>query len=136
MTAIAALRLPLDVDLSGFVGVLQRLQVPHRVSEEVGEQVLWVPSEQQAIDVRELYRRFPECDPRLQAVVPAHYAFVIHTKNPSNNDETEVFCEMVRGLGECLGAWRASRDGDKGWLVGLGYGLLQTPRALKSARQT
>lgn len=70
MTAIAALRLPLDVDLSGFVGVLQRLQVPHRVSEEAGEQVLWVPSEQQAIDVRELYRRFPEGDPRLQALAP------------------------------------------------------------------
>lgn len=71
MTAIAALRLPLDVDLSGFVGVLQRLQVPHRVSEEAGEQVLWVHSEAQAADVRELYRRFPEGDPRLQALVPA-----------------------------------------------------------------
>jgi len=71
MTAIAALRLPLDVDLSGFVGVLQRLQVPHRVSEEAGEQVLWVPSEAQAADVRELYRRFPEGDPRLQVLVPA-----------------------------------------------------------------
>ena len=34
-----------------------------------------------------------------QRVVPAQYAFVIHTKNPSNNDEQEVFCEMVRGLG-------------------------------------
>lgn len=34
-----------------------------------------------------------------QRVVPAHYAFVIHTRNPSNNDEKEVFCEMVRGLG-------------------------------------
>ena len=37
----------------------------------------------------------------LQRVVPAQYAFVIHTKNPSNNDEEEVFCEMVRGLGKC-----------------------------------
>ncbi len=36
----------------------------------------------------------------VQAVVPAQYAFVIHTKNPSNNDEKEVFCELVRGLGE------------------------------------
>ncbi len=33
---------------------------------------------------------------------PRQYAFVIHTKNPSNNDEQEVFCEMVRGLGESL----------------------------------
>ncbi len=38
----------------------------------------------------------------VQRVVPAQYAFVIHTKNPSNNDETEVFCEMVKGLGERL----------------------------------
>lgn len=36
----------------------------------------------------------------VQRVVPAQYAFVIHTRNPSNNDETEVFCEMVKGLGE------------------------------------
>jgi alpha-glucan,water dikinase len=27
---------------------------------------------------------------------------VIHTKNPSNNDENEVFCELVQGLGESL----------------------------------
>lgn len=31
----------------------------------------------------------------VQRVVPANYAFVIHTRNPSNNDENEVFCEMV-----------------------------------------
>ncbi|KAG1681344.1 hypothetical protein FOA52_007392 [Chlamydomonas sp. UWO 241] len=38
----------------------------------------------------------------VQGVVPAKYAFVIHTKNPSNNDENEVFCELVQGLGESL----------------------------------
>ncbi len=70
MTATAALRLSLEIDLSGFVGVLQRLQVPHRVSEEAGEQVLWVPDEQLAAQVRELYQRFPGGDPRLQAVMP------------------------------------------------------------------
>ncbi len=35
-------------------------------------------------------------------MVPAKYAFVIHTRNPSNNDESEVFCELVIGLGESL----------------------------------
>ena len=40
----------------------------------------------------------------VQRVVPAQYAFVIHTRNPSNNDEEEVFCELVRGLGECVRA--------------------------------
>jgi GlpG protein len=55
MNVIEVMRLPLAVDLSGFVALLQRLQVPHRVSEEGEEQVLWVPP---AIseDVRELYR--------------------------------------------------------------------------------
>ncbi|MCF5799313.1 rhomboid family intramembrane serine protease, partial [Pseudomonas sp. PA-1-5A] len=43
MSTVAVLRLPLSVDLGGFVKLLQRMQVPHRVSEEAGEQVLWVP---------------------------------------------------------------------------------------------
>ena len=38
MSAVAVLRLPLAVDLSGFVKLLERMQVPHRVSEEQGEQ--------------------------------------------------------------------------------------------------
>ncbi|MBU1284440.1 MAG: rhomboid family intramembrane serine protease [Gammaproteobacteria bacterium] len=59
MSAVAAMRLPEQIDLSGFITLLQRLQVPHRVAEEAGEQVLWVPSEQLAEHVRELYGRYP-----------------------------------------------------------------------------
>ena len=59
MSAAQALRLPLDVDLSGFIDLLRRLQVPHRVSLEGEEQVLWVP-QAQAEDVRDLYQRFPD----------------------------------------------------------------------------
>jgi len=67
MSPVAALRLPLTVDLSGFVSLLNRLQIPHRVSEEVGEQVLWVPDAAQLADeVRELYERFPNGDESLQ----------------------------------------------------------------------
>lgn len=62
MTAVAAMRLPEHVDLSGFISLLQRLQVPHRVAEEAGEQVLWVPEEQLAEQVRELYGRYPQGD--------------------------------------------------------------------------
>ena len=62
MSAVAVLRLPLSVDLSGFVALLRRMQVPHRVSEEAGEQVLWAP-ESIADDVRSLYQRFPLGDP-------------------------------------------------------------------------
>ncbi|POA17295.1 rhomboid family intramembrane serine protease [Pseudomonas sp. FW300-N1A1] len=70
MTAVAVLRLPLAVDLSGFVKLLQRMQVPHRVSEEAGEQVLWV-SDAISEDVRSLYERFPQGDPDQQLDIPA-----------------------------------------------------------------
>ncbi|MCQ4346703.1 rhomboid family intramembrane serine protease [Pseudomonas stutzeri] len=59
MSAVAALRRPLSEDLAAFVALLQRLGVPHRVSEESGEQVLWVPDEALAEQVRELYLRYP-----------------------------------------------------------------------------
>ena len=66
MNIIEVMRLPLSVDLSGFVHLLQRLQVPHRVSEEGDAQVLWAP-DTLAEDVRELYRRYPEGNADLQA---------------------------------------------------------------------
>lgn len=59
--AVEALRLPITIDLSGFLALLQRLQVPCRVSEEAGEQVLRVP-EELAEQVRQLYERFPQGD--------------------------------------------------------------------------
>lgn len=62
MSAIAAMRLPEQIDLSGFIALLQRLQVPHRVAEEAGEQVLWVPEESLAEQVRALYARYPQGD--------------------------------------------------------------------------
>ncbi|WP_408004960.1 rhomboid family intramembrane serine protease [Pseudomonas triclosanedens] len=46
-----------------FVSLLRRLNVPFRVSEESGEQVLWVPSAQLAEQVRMLYERYPQGDP-------------------------------------------------------------------------
>jgi GlpG protein len=69
MSPVAVLRLPLAQDLSGFVGLLRKLQVPHRVSEESGQQVLWAVNEGMAEDIRQLYQRFPdgnaELDPSL-----------------------------------------------------------------------
>ena len=38
----------------------------------------------------------------IQEVVPADYAFVIHTVNPSNGDRDQLFGEVVLGLGEAL----------------------------------
>ena len=37
-----------------------------------------------------------------QKIIPSEYAYVIHTKNPTNNDENEVFAEVVCGMGETL----------------------------------
>lgn len=70
MTIIEVMRLPLSVDLSGFVDLLQRLQVPHRVSEEGDEQVVWAPADL-AGDVRELYQRFPDGNAEVAAEQPA-----------------------------------------------------------------
>jgi alpha-glucan, water dikinase len=38
----------------------------------------------------------------IQEVVPADYAFVIHTVNPSTGNQNELFAEVVLGLGETL----------------------------------
>ena len=65
MNVIAAMRLPLSVDLGGFVKMLRRLQVPHRVVEQGQEQILWVP-ESLAEGVRELYQRYPEGNDEIQ----------------------------------------------------------------------
>jgi len=37
-----------------------------------------------------------------QRIIPADYAFVIHTVNPSTGCEDEIYAEVVRGLGETL----------------------------------
>ena len=37
-----------------------------------------------------------------QRIIPSEYAFVIHTKNPTNNNKDEVYAEVVSGMGETL----------------------------------
>lgn len=68
--AIEVLRLPQGTDLSGFVALLRSLNVPHRVSLDGGDQVLWVPDRQLAVEVGELYARFPQGNPRFQSLEP------------------------------------------------------------------
>lgn len=38
----------------------------------------------------------------VQEVVSADYAFVIHTTNPSSGECSEIYAEVVKGLGETL----------------------------------
>jgi GlpG protein len=74
MSRVEALRRPLQEDLSGFVGLLRRLQVPHRVSEERDAQVLWVPAEVLAEQVRALYLRYPQGAAETELPTPAQPA--------------------------------------------------------------
>jgi len=38
----------------------------------------------------------------VQKIIPSEYAYVIHTTNPTNGDDAEVYVETCRGLGESL----------------------------------
>lgn len=67
MNVIEVMRLPVSVDLSGFVAMLRRLEVPHRVVEEGSEQVLWAPPGL-AEQVLEWYRLYPQGSPDVQRV--------------------------------------------------------------------
>lgn len=67
-----ALRLPLSEDLSGFLGLLRRLQVPCRVSVEGDQQVLRVPGEL-VEQVRDLHARYPAGDGAVVAEQPARH---------------------------------------------------------------
>lgn len=66
-------------------------------------------------------------------MVPAQYAFVIHTRNPSTGDPDEIYCELVRGLGEAIVsgtvpgtalAFVARKDDLDNPQVGVGWGLV------------
>jgi len=105
MNIIEVMRLPLSVDLSGFIHMLQRLQVPHRVSEEGDVQVLWAP-DTLAEDVRELYQRYPQGNAELPAA-PEPVAAGMPAKVPSLAEQarackvttlTLLACFIVAGL--------------------------------------
>ncbi|MCY1413551.1 Rhomboid protease GlpG [compost metagenome] len=111
MSPVAVLRLPLNIDLSGFVTLLRRLQVPHRVSEEGGVQVLWVANEQMAEDIRQLYERFPQgaTDSQLEGLPqreqPVRPGFVAQLRNSPVTTGMLLLCLLVAGftwLGENL----------------------------------
>lgn len=101
MKIIEVMRLPLSVDLSGFVHLLQRLQVPHRVSEEGEEQVLWAPDSLVA-DVRELYQRFPDGNADVaadsSAMAPTQPSLAAQAKACKVTATVLVLCLIVAGL--------------------------------------
>ena len=38
----------------------------------------------------------------VQKIIPSEYAYVIHTTNPMNLEDDEVYVESCKGLGEAL----------------------------------
>lgn len=57
MTRMVALRVPLGEDLAALSGLLREYGVAHQVTEEKGEQVVWVLSAEHGQQVAELYSR-------------------------------------------------------------------------------
>ncbi|MDH4548862.1 rhomboid family intramembrane serine protease [Pseudomonas sp. BN607] len=108
MNIIEVMRLPLSVDLSGFIHLLQSLQVPHRVSEEGDAQVLWAP-DTLAEDVLQLYQRYPDGNADLAASAdpvaadspanaPAQPSLVAQAKACKITTLTLLLCFIVAGL--------------------------------------
>ncbi len=59
------------------------MQVPHRVSEEAGEQVLWVPESHQRRCARVLTNGFPAGDPDQQLDIPEQAACAAEVSSSS-----------------------------------------------------
>ena len=103
MNVVPILRLPLDTDLGSFVRLLRRLQVPHRVTEEAGEQVLWV-AETLAGQVGELYQRYPDGDPHgevqplIETPPPARPGFAEQMRASKACAGVLLLCLIVAGL--------------------------------------
>jgi GlpG protein len=108
MNIIEVMRLPLSVDLSGFVHLLQRLQVPHRVSEEGDVQVLWAP-DTLVEDVLQLYQRYPDGNADIQVAEepveagmpangPTQPSLVEQAKACKVTTLTLLLCFIVAGL--------------------------------------
>ncbi|MEN5108545.1 rhomboid family intramembrane serine protease [Pseudomonas sp. TWI672] len=123
MNIVEVMRLPLSVDLSGFVHLLQRLQVPHRVSEEGEAQVLWAP-ETMAADVLELYQRYPDGNADVElAQAPAQGD--LPAKGPTLAEQAKACKVTAAVLFLCLIVAGLTRLGDNlttiSWFTFLDY---------------
>ncbi|AGZ34301.1 rhomboid family intramembrane serine protease [Pseudomonas sp. SWI6] len=95
MNVVEVIRLPLTVDLSGFVQLLQRLQVPHRVIVEGEAQVLWAP-ETMAADVLQLYQRFPDGNADVPlAQPPVEASMPVNAPAPPSLAEQARACKVT-----------------------------------------
>lgn len=121
MSAAMVMRLPLSIDLSGFIDLLKRLQVPHRVSEEGNEQVLWT-AEHLVDDVRQLYQRFPDGNADVELPpLPEHAA----PQRPSAGEQLKASKATAAVLLLCLVVAGVTRLGENfatlSWLTFLDF---------------
>ena len=142
MTWTSALRLPLHTNLAPFVRMLAQQGLEHRVTEDNGEQVLWVAGAAQAGHVRELYElftqgRLAQYQAELNAEQPVHRSqqgFVEQLKRSPITAGVLIACLFV-GLITQLGGdlemvrWFTFNDfkiqGDYVYFAPLEYGLEQ-----------
>ncbi|MFQ5560112.1 MAG: phosphohistidine-like domain-containing protein, partial [Nitrospinota bacterium] len=113
----------LSRDLSfheGVVSAVQSKMTDAGFSESFDPQALWKSIKgvwasvwsKRAVESRRVFG-FPDdaisMAVLVQEVIPAEYAFVIHTVNPSTGKKDELFAEVVPGLGETLVGSHAGR---------------------------
>ncbi len=142
MTWTSALRLPLHTNLAPFIRMLAQQGLEHRVTEDKGEQVLWVAGAAQAEYVGELYElftqgRLAQYQGELNVEQPVHRSqqgFVEQLKRSPITAGVLIACLLV-GLITQLGGdlemvrWFTFNDfkiqGDYVYFVPLEYGLEQ-----------
>ena len=142
MTWTSALRLPLHTNLAPFIRMLAQQGLEHRVTEDKGEQVLWVAGAAQAEYVGELYElftqgRLAQYQGELNVEQPVHRSqqgFVEQLKRSPITAGVLIACLFV-GLITQLGGdlemvrWFTFNDfkiqGDYVYFVPLEYGLEQ-----------
>src|SRR5699024_2350581 len=98
----SALRVPLDTDLMSFISLLRQQGIVHRVTEESGEQVLWVFGEAQSEQVQGLYQEYlsgqwPE-EAILQASTPRSTPF----QTPGFIEQLQRSPITAAGIVSCL----------------------------------
>lgn len=118
MTERVALRERLERDLKGFSRLLWQAGLPHRISEERGEQVVWVAGEDEAEQVRALYQRFN--DGELAAVEIAD-APVAAKRGLSRHNLAALPVLAVLLLLSVCGGVLAWLDRDFQWLTWLSF---------------
>lgn len=78
----SALRVPLETDLVGFIGLLRHHGIIHRVTEESGEQVLWVFGVAQSEQVQALYQEYLSGQWTEESIVQSPTPRSTHFQNP------------------------------------------------------